>query len=212
MKNIKVSISILNVIIRHFILCVSLVSGSVAGFAQQRYDSYKGLVMAGYQGWFNAPDDGADRGWYHYKGREGFKPNSSSVDFWADVSEYESVYKTEFHFKDGSPAYTFSSYDASTVNTHFRWMREYGIDGVFMQRFVVEIAEESGKNHFDKVLDSAMKAANANERAISVMYDLSGMTRNGVEVLLKDAKELMARYDLLDRKNIRLIYIITESH
>ena len=200
MKNIKVSISILNVIIRHFILCVSLVSGSVAGFAQQQYDSYKGLVMAGYQGWFNAPDDGADRGWYHYKGREGFKPNSSSVDFWADVSEYESVYKTEFHFKDESPAYTFSSYDASTVNTHFRWMREYGIDGVFMQRFVVEIAEESGKNHFDKVLDSAMKAANVNERAISVMYDLSGMTRNGVEVLLKDAKELMARYDLLDRK------------
>ena len=30
------------------------------------FTSYKGLVMAGYQGWFNAPDDGADRGWNHY--------------------------------------------------------------------------------------------------------------------------------------------------
>lgn len=24
-----------------------------------------GLIMAGYQGWFNTPEDGAKRGWYH---------------------------------------------------------------------------------------------------------------------------------------------------
>lgn len=61
-----------------------------------KYDSYTGLVMAGYQGWFNTPDDGANRGWYHYKGKKGFCPGSSSVDYWPDVSEYEKTYKTEF--------------------------------------------------------------------------------------------------------------------
>lgn len=187
------------------IAALLLLSLGLSGFAQQevagkRYDSYKGLVMAGYQGWFDAPDDGAGRGWYHYKGRDGFKPGSCSVDFWPDVSEYEKVYKTEFRFKDGSPAYTFSSHDASTVHTHFRWMREYGIDGVFLQRFVGEIAGSSGKAHFDTVLQSAMDAARKNDRAISIMYDLSGMPSNGAEVVLQDAREWMQRYALLKRE------------
>ena len=48
-----------------------LIFFSVAAFSQPgipapKYMSYKGLVMAGYQGWFNAAGDGADRGWNHY--------------------------------------------------------------------------------------------------------------------------------------------------
>ncbi len=31
-----------------------------------KYMSYTNLVMVGYQGWFNAEGDGADRGWNHY--------------------------------------------------------------------------------------------------------------------------------------------------
>lgn len=37
--------------------------------AKKKYSSYKGLIMAGYQGWFNTPDDGANRKWRHYPGR-----------------------------------------------------------------------------------------------------------------------------------------------
>ncbi|TNF43313.1 MAG: xylosidase, partial [Bacteroidetes bacterium] len=31
-----------------------------------KYTSYKGLVMAGYQGWFRAPGDEANSGWGHF--------------------------------------------------------------------------------------------------------------------------------------------------
>lgn len=172
---------------------------SSSGVVKQ-YDSYKGLVMAGYQGWFNAPDDGANRGWHHYKGKNGFKPGSCSVDLWPDVSEYEKTYKTDFSFADGRPAYTFSSYDESTVNTHFCWMKEYGLDGVFMQRFVSEIKNPSGKAHFNKVLSSAMKAANEYNRAICVMYDLSGMRPGDETLVLHDIDELSVVYDFKTRK------------
>ncbi|MDR1556587.1 MAG: family 43 glycosylhydrolase [Tannerellaceae bacterium] len=36
----------------------------------KKYDSYKGLVMAGYQGWFSCPGDGSDRGWYRFREAE----------------------------------------------------------------------------------------------------------------------------------------------
>jgi len=100
-----------------------------------RYTSYKGLVMCGYQGWFRAPGDGSDKDWVHF-GRNGkFDPHHNTIDFWPDVSEYEKTYETPFIQKDGNTAHVFSSMDQSTTDLHFKWMKEYGIDGVFMQRF-----------------------------------------------------------------------------
>lgn len=156
--------------------------------------------MAGYQGWFNAENDGADRGFYHYKGKHGFKPGSASVDMWPDVSEYTKTYQTEFKMPDGSSARVFSSYDSETVDTHFKWMKEYGLDGVFMQRFVCEIKGKSGRNHFNTVLSSAMKAANKYKRAICIMYDLSGMKDGDEDFVLKDIDELSTTHKIFDRK------------
>ncbi len=45
----------------------------------------KGKVLCGYQGWHAAEGDGCGRGWYHWAGRNGFKPGSTNVDLWPDV-------------------------------------------------------------------------------------------------------------------------------
>ncbi len=187
--------------------CLLFSVGITAKGGGRQYNSYKGLVMAGYQGWFNTPDDGSGHGWHHYNGPKGFRPGSCSIDFWPGVSEYKKLYKTEFTFEDGKPASVFSSYDESTVELHFKWMNQYGLDGVFMQRFVSEIRNESGLKHFNKVLNSAMKAANKYERAICVMYDLSGMKPGEEGLLLKDIAEIARQYSIKDHvKNPSYLY------
>ncbi len=158
-----------------------------------------GLVMAGYQGWFNAPGDGADRGWYHYQKRGRFEPGYCTIDMWPDMSEYEKQYETSFQYADGTAAKLFSSHDESTVRLHFKWMEEYGLDGVFMQRFVGEVKRESGRNHFNKVLRSAKQAALDHDRTIAVMYDMSGMRSEDADVLIEDWKKLKEEHGFTNR-------------
>lgn len=162
------------------------------------YTSYIGLVMCGYQGWFNAEGDGAGRGWHHYKKGNEFRPGVSNIDFWPDVSEYPVTYETAFSFANGQKAHVYSPYDYETVDLHFKWMKDYGIDGVYMQRFVSEIKNSSGKKHFNKVLDNALKAAKKYDRAIAVMYDLSGSTPEELDIVYTDWKELQSIFDLFN--------------
>lgn len=177
-----------------FLLSCLLLAG-ISTFAQ-KYPTYKGLVMAGYQGWFNTPGDSAGRGWHHFEHRGTFAPGSLEIDLWPDVSEYKKTYATPFRYADGQTAYVFSPHDASTVDLHFKWMKDYGLDGVFMQRFIAEIRNPGGKAHFNTVLDNAMTAAKKYGRAICIMYDLSGMQPGEEQMLLSDLDELNAKYDL----------------
>lgn len=166
------------------------------------YKSYNGLVMAGYQGWYTAEGDGADRGWYHYEKNGQFRPEECGIDFWPDMTEYTKTYQTEFQYPNGNFANIYSPMDESTIDLHFKWMKEYGIDGVFMQRFMVEIITEKGKNHFNTVLKHALKAAKKYDRAICVMYDLTGMRpeRGDFEALVRDWEELQSEFKLFDNE------------
>lgn len=182
-----------------FLLCLIITHKGV--LAGETYDSYSGLVMAGYQGWFNCPTDGANKKWTHYSNRGEFRPGQCSIDFWPDVSEYEKTYETPFVFADGRPASVFSSYDPSTVHLHFQWMAEYEIDGAFMQRFVHQLHKAKIANHYDRVFDSAVEAATKHERALCIRYDLTGIPPGHSEVLLKDLAKLNAKYDFFTRTN-----------
>jgi hypothetical protein len=164
------------------------------------YTSYNKLVMAGYQGWFAAEGDASDRGWYHFKNNScgGFLPGCASVDFWPDTKEYTKKYLSPFSYANGDRAYLYSPYDEESVDLHFKWMNDYGIDGVFMQRFVVEIKQGNvnGKAHFNKVLQNALKAANKYKKAICIMYDLSGCTSTDVAYVEQDWNELQSLFSL----------------
>ncbi len=177
-------------------------NGMVYDTAGLLYKSYTGLVMAGYQGWFAAEGDGSNRGWYHYQGNGGFYPGNTNVDFWPDITEYTKRYKSPFKFADGSDAYLYSPYDEESVDLHFKWMKDYGIDGVHMQRFVGEVkpTNPSGKTHFNQVLANALKAAKKYGRAISVMYDLSGSSSADLDYIVNDLKELDQTFKLFDNK------------
>lgn len=130
-----------------FIFCAAFCTGPSGPLSAQTrhssqtaYPTCKGLVMAGYQGWFRAAGDGSGATRFAY-GDE----NRSGIDLWPDVSEYTKTYETPFKLKDGSTARFFSSYDKSTVDLHFKWMRDYGVDGVFMQRFFNDTREGKSK-------------------------------------------------------------------
>lgn len=81
-----------------------------------------GKVTVGYQGWFSAPGDASPKNaWNH-----------TNLETWPDTREYATTY-SGIPFKqggvvqpgytgnlgNGQPAKVFSSYDQSTVNTHF---------------------------------------------------------------------------------------------
>jgi len=135
-------------------------------------------VVCGYQGWFRCPGDPAAGGWRHW-GRDARKltPATLTVEMWPDLSDFPAAQTYPapgFTFPDGAPARLFSSADKATVERHFEWMRDYGIDGVFVQRFLVELGDAST----DRVLANVRAAAARTGRVYAVCYDLSGMPKD----------------------------------
>lgn len=161
-----------------------------------------GKVMTGYQGWFNCEGDGANLGWAHWSRdkNKSIAPETARVDLWPDVSEYtaQELYSTGFKLADGSSAKVFSSFNRATVLRHFEWMREYGIDGAFVQRFANGIGNAAQRHHKDAVLAHAREGANRSGRAYAVMYDLSGLPAGGVARVLEDWKMLRAKMHMGD--------------
>lgn len=162
--------------------------------------SLTGKVMCGYQGWFACPDDGLGRGWYHWgRGRE-FAPGQCTIDLWPDVSELDADEKhaTSFTNADGTPACVFSSQNPKTVDRHFQWMQQYGIDGAFMQRFGAEvIAGELQYKQFTTVLKNANRAANTHGRTYALMYDLSGLQTGQMGRVQGDLERLLKEQVIL---------------
>ncbi len=171
------------------------VKGNVWSFTTTAVDSNYSLVgkiMCGYQGWFNTPTDDANMGWVHW-GRSGFTPTNCTVDMWPDMTEHDPNEKyLAPDFFDGTNHYVFSSHNRDTVLRHFQWMQDYGIDGVYLQRFATELTPDSPEfNHRNTVLAHCRDGANMYGRKYAVMYDLSSLSAGGTAGVINDWKFLV---------------------
>ncbi len=156
-----------------------------------------GKLMCGYQGWFSCGSDGADFGWFHWSRnrKQPLAPGNAKIDMWPDLSELgpEERFATGFKHADGRTAEVFSSFKKPTVLRHFEWMRDYGIDGAFVQRFPVGLRDIKLLRHNNTVLAHCREGANRAGRAYAVMYDLSGLSAGRMDEVMEDWRALRTR-------------------
>jgi hypothetical protein len=137
----------------------------------------EGKLMMGYQGWFACPGDGAPPNrWVHWFGMQDPVATNATFDLWPDTSELDpdELFPTKMTLTGGGAASLYSAWSAKTVDRHFRWMAENGLDGVFLQRFLSELTDPAFLAFRDKVAANVRAGAEAHGRVFAIMYDVSG--------------------------------------
>ncbi len=160
------------------------VAGSVAGALIRNVSAAEaasppgdvvGKITVGYQGWFACTGDGAPiNGWWHWSQNwsQPPSPGNNVIRAWPDMREYTHAYQTAYpNLNNGQPATLFSSYDQQSVDTHFRWMQQYGCDTAALQRFNPNSSEGPTR---DAMAGKVRSAAEATGRKFYIMYDVSG--------------------------------------
>lgn len=138
-------------------------------------------ILVGYQAWFTTPGPGRSERWIHWTHQHDVPtgdPGNLAVEMYPDLREFESdeLIPTRMTLgREPAPLYTASH--PKTVQRHARWMREYGIDGAFVQRFLRSHAgsDQDYAKQLDRALWNFREACAAEGRVFAVMYDVSGM-------------------------------------
>lgn len=137
-------------------------------------------VLFGYQGWFGCHGDGSPVSeWRHWFDPPDASPSATNlkVDLWPDTSELapSELCPTDMSLADGSPLMAYSAYNSDTVRRHFEWMRDYGLDGIALQRFVGEVQDPRFFQFRNRVAQNVRAAAEATGRVFYLEFDLSGV-------------------------------------
>ena len=160
----------------------------------------KGKVLLGYQGWFRCPAGGpSGSNWSHWANGT---PSAATlqIDMYPDFSEFDrdELCSIPNMTIGAAPAYLFSSGNSKTVARHFQWMRDYGLDGVLVQRFVTDIP--GLRSAGDVVLRNIIASAAQYGRAFAIEYDISGANAATVaNVLQQDWQYLVTTLGITDR-------------
>jgi hypothetical protein len=135
-------------------------------------------MLFGYQGWFLGPGDGSPvNGWTHWFRNDAPTAANLTIDLWPDTSELgaDELFPTDLAYADGSVAGLYSAYNPKTVARHFAWMKQAGIDGVALQRFLSEVQDPRFFAARDQVTRNVQAGAEAEGRVFAIEYDVSGV-------------------------------------
>jgi len=161
--------------------------------------SLRGKVLCGYQGWFRCPGDPSGLGWVHWsRDSRRLTPETLTFEMWPDLAEFGAAERHAapgFTHPDGRPAELFSSDHPATVLRHFTWMRDYGIDGAWLQHFVVDLpGGPSQDRHASRLraLDHVRAAAEQTGRTWAVAFDIAAMPADRIfEAITAEWKRLV---------------------
>ncbi len=163
-------------------------AASVTGYSRVDASTLAGKVVCGYQAWFNTPGSGIefDR-WFHWAGSTPAKDNIT-FEIYPDTREYpeDALYKTNLGALGcGKEAKLYSGNIASVIDTHFRWMARYGIDGVALQRFVTDARNPKIYGKMAQVIENVGASSEKYGRIFYLCYDISGAPDKGFFDTLK---------------------------
>ena len=152
------------------------------------YSEFTGKSVAGYQVWFEAGN--ATSGWVHWSGNVPPMANKLKFEIYPDVSEYaetDLALTALANLGNGSLSKLFTSANKTVIDKHFQWMKDYGIDGVAVQRFIGGI----GGTIINSPSAASLKikqAAEATGRIFYICYDISssGMAATWSDVIKFD--------------------------
>lgn len=186
-------------VLRGSVVSLAIALGSGSGWADPTpsldhpHQGLEGRLIVGYQGWFGCPGDfEGNRDWQHWFIRS-VKPENFTVDMLPSMANLPTSARCDTGLKraDGTTIRLFSSQNHEVIDTHFRWMKEHGIDGAAMQRFVLALADPQKTRRSDNVLRLAMAAAEKHGRTIYLTYDVSGADpRTVMDAIQKDWQRL----------------------
>lgn len=171
---------------------IAVLVGAVAllpGMPADADNDIVGKVVAGYQGWFACAGDGTPLGdagrWVHWSRGAAPAPGSQTFEMWPDIRDFGTAhtYPTGYAgLGNGQPARLFASNQQLTVDTHVKWMREYGIDCAAVQRFGGELKDPTHARQRNSVTALVRDACEKHGRKFYIMYDVSGWTNFASEI------------------------------
>jgi hypothetical protein len=173
-----------------FLLLLLLLGRGVVGCAVNATTLSRKIIF-GYQGWFST-DKADGLGWIHWS-RGVPSASTATFDLFPDVSNYpQAALSDNTYLTSRITGRSMELYDSlGVVDVHFSWMQQYGIHGVAVQRFVVNLVYPNLRERMDQILLACRKGAEKYSRVFFVEYDTSGAnTDNWADLIRADWKRL----------------------